>query len=161
LACPLGSALVTLYMGGRHNVANALAAAAAATAAGAGLEQIVAGLSAMRAVAGRLQFKRALSGAWIIDDSYNANPRSMQVGMEVPAELGGARWLVIGDMAELGEFPPAAHAEVGVRARAQGIQRLYAIGPLAKLAVESFGAGAEWFTDAQLLANALSAALTT
>lgn len=159
LVCPLGSAAVTLHIGGRHNVSNALAAAAAATAAGAGLEQIVAGLGAMRAVAGRLQLKKALSGAWIIDDSYNSNPSSMHVGIEVLAELDGAKWLVIGDMAELGEFAPAAHTEIGELARAHGIQRLYAIGRLAKLATESFGAGAQWFTDAQALANELSAAL--
>ncbi len=161
LVCPLGSAVITLHMGGRHNVSNALAAAAAATAAGAGLEQIIAGLGAVRAVAGRLQFKKALSGAWIIDDSYNANPSSMHAGIEVLAELDGARWLVVGDMAELGEFAPAAHAEIGEFARAHGIQRLYAIGELAKRAVDSFGAGAEWFADAQALANALSTALAT
>jgi UDP-N-acetylmuramoyl-tripeptide--D-alanyl-D-alanine ligase len=159
LVCPLGNAAVALHMGGRHNVSNALAAAAAAAAAGAGLEQIVAGLGAMRAVAGRLQFKRALGGAWIIDDSYNANPSSMRAGIEVLAELDGAKWLVVGDMAELGEFAPAAHREIGECARAHGIERLYAIGGLAKLAVDSFGAGAQWFPDAQALAAALVTAL--
>jgi UDP-N-acetylmuramoyl-tripeptide--D-alanyl-D-alanine ligase len=161
LVCPLGSAAVTLHMGGRHNISNALAAAAAATAAGAGLEQIVAGLGTMRAVAGRLQFKKALSGAWIIDDSYNANPSSMRAGIEVLAGLEGAKWLVIGDMAELGEFAPAAHTEIGEFARAHGVERLYAIGALAKLAVASFGAGAQWFPDAQALASALTQALAT
>jgi UDP-N-acetylmuramoyl-tripeptide--D-alanyl-D-alanine ligase len=146
-------------MGGRHNVSNALAAAAAAAAAGAGLEQIVAGLGAMRAVAGRLQFKKALGGAWIIDDSYNANPSSMHAGIEVLAELDGTKWLVIGDMAELGDFGPAAHTEIGEFARAHGIERMYAIGALAKLAVDSFGADAEWFPDAQALSSALTAAL--
>jgi UDP-N-acetylmuramoyl-tripeptide--D-alanyl-D-alanine ligase len=160
LVCPLGSTAVTLHMGGRHNVSNALAAAAAAAAAGAGLQQIVAGLAAMRAVAGRLQFKKARSGAWIIDDSYNANPSSMRAGIEVLAELDGAKWLVVGDMAELGEFASAAHIEMGEFARAHGIERLYAIGALAKLAVDSFGAGAQWFPDAQALSNALVAALS-
>jgi UDP-N-acetylmuramoyl-tripeptide--D-alanyl-D-alanine ligase len=159
LVCPLGSAPVALQMGGRHNVSNALAAAAAASAAGAGLQQIVAGLAAMRAVAGRLQFKKALSGAWIIDDSYNANPSSMQAGIETLAELDGAKWLVIGDMAELGEHAPVAHTEVGEFARAHGIERLYATGALAKLAVDSFGAGALWFPDPQALSGALVAAL--
>jgi UDP-N-acetylmuramoyl-tripeptide--D-alanyl-D-alanine ligase len=159
LVCPLGRAAVVLQMGGRHNVSNALAAAAAATAAGADLPQIVAGLGAVRAVAGRLQFKKALSGAWIIDDSYNANPSSMHAGIEVLAELDGAKWLVIGDMAELGEFAQAAHTEIGEFARAHGIERLYAIGGLAKLAVDSFGAGAQWFPDAQALSSALAAAL--
>jgi UDP-N-acetylmuramoyl-tripeptide--D-alanyl-D-alanine ligase len=159
LVCPLGSTPIELHMGGRHNVSNALAAAAAAAAAGAGLQQIVAGLAAMRAVAGRLQFKKARGGAWIIDDSYNANPSSMRAGIQVLAELDGAKWLVVGDMAELGEFAPAAHREIGEFARAHGIERLYAVGGLAKLAVDSFGAGAQWFPDGQALANALLTAL--
>ncbi len=156
LVCPLGTANVVLHMGGRHNVSNALAAAAAAAAAGAGLEHIVAGLGAMRAVAGRLQFKKALSGAWIIDDSYNANPSSMRAGIETLAELDGTKWLVIGDMAELGEHAPDAHKEIGEFARARGVERLYAIGGLAKLAVDSFGAGGQWFADAQALSAALA-----
>ena len=156
LVCPLGSAAVVLHMGGRHNVSNAVAAAAAAAAAGAGLEQIVAGLGAMRAVAGRLQFKKALSGAWIIDDSYNANPSSMRAGIETLAELDGAKWLVIGDMAELGEHASAAHEEIGEFARAHGVERLYAIGGLAKLSVDRFGPGAQWFGDAQALSAALA-----
>jgi UDP-N-acetylmuramoyl-tripeptide--D-alanyl-D-alanine ligase len=159
LVCPLGKAAVALHMGGRHNVENALAAAAAAAAAGAKLEHIVAGLGAMRAVAGRLQFKKALGGAWIIDDSYNANPSSMRAGIEVLAELEGTKWLVVGDMAELGEYAPAAHTEIGEFARAHGVERLFAMGGLAKLAVDSFGAGAEWFPDAQALAGALVKAL--
>jgi len=148
-------------MGGRHNVLNALAAAAAASAAGASLAHIVAGLSTVSAVAGRLQFKKALSGAWIIDDSYNANPSSMRAGIEVLAELDGAKWLVIGDMAELGEFAPASHTEIGEFARAHGVERLYATGALAKLAVDSFGAGAQWFSDTQSLSRALAQALGT
>jgi UDP-N-acetylmuramoyl-tripeptide--D-alanyl-D-alanine ligase len=110
----------------------------------------------MRAVAGRLQFKKALSGAWIIDDSYNANPSSMRAGIETLAELDGAKWLVIGDMAELGEHAPDAHKEIGEFARARGVERLYAIGGLAKLAVDSFGAGGQWFADAQALSSALA-----
>jgi UDP-N-acetylmuramoyl-tripeptide--D-alanyl-D-alanine ligase len=159
LTCPLGSTAVTLHMGGRHNVANALAAAAAASAAGAQLEHIVAGLGVMRAVAGRLQFKKALSGAWIIDDSYNANPSSMRAGIEVLAELDGRKWLVIGDMAELGDFAEVAHTEIGEFARAKGVERLFAMGALTKLAVESFGPGADWYPDAQALAAAVKQAL--
>ncbi len=153
LVCPLGSTAIELHMGGRHNVANALAAA------GAKLEHIAAGLGAMRAVAGRLQFKKALGGAWIIDDSYNANPSSMRAGIEVLAELEGTKWLVIGDMAELGEYAPAAHTEIGEFARAHGVERMFAMGGLAKLAVDSFGAGAQWFPDAQALASAVVQAL--
>jgi UDP-N-acetylmuramoyl-tripeptide--D-alanyl-D-alanine ligase len=156
LSSPLGSAAIELHMGGRHNVANSLAAAAAAAAAGASLEHIVAGLGAVRAVAGRLQFKKSTSGAWIIDDSYNANPSSVRAGIEVLAELDGSKWLVLGDMAELGEFAQVSHTQIGEFARAHGIERLYATGALAKLAVESFGPGAQWFPDTQALSYALT-----
>ena len=56
----------------------------------------------MRAVPGRLQFRRAVGGGWLIDDSYNANPSSVRAAIEVPRTLPGRRWLVLGDMAELG-----------------------------------------------------------
>ena len=138
---------VTLALAGRHNVYNALAAAAAAMAAGATLAQVAAGLGSVRSVAGRLQFRALAGGAWLIDDSYNANPSSAQAALEVLAELPGRRWLVLGDMAELGAHAAASHRELGRQARALGIERLYTFGPLAALAAESFGAGAEAHTD--------------
>jgi UDP-N-acetylmuramoyl-tripeptide--D-alanyl-D-alanine ligase len=146
---------IELHLAGRHNVANALAAAAAASAAGAGLEHIRAGLAAVRAVRGRLELKRARGGAWLIDDSYNANPSSVRAGVEVLAELEGRKWLVLGDMAELGAFARASHTEIGSFARERGIERLFATGELARLAVESFGRGAEWHPDTDSLARAL------
>ena len=159
LESPLGPGTpVELHMGGRHNVANALAAAAAASAAGATLHHVVAGLAAVRAVPGRLQFKRAARGAWLIDDSYNANPSSVRAGIEVLASLEGHKWLVLGDMAELGEYAQSSHREIGELARKCGIERLYATGELAALAVESFGPGAQWFADATALAHALEEA---
>ena len=159
LTCPLGTAPIELHVGGRHNVANALAAAAAAASAGATLGHIGAGLASVRPVPGRLQLKQAAGGAWIIDDSYNANPSSVRSGIEVLCSLAGRRWLVLGDMAELGEFAKRAHLEIGEFARERGIERLYATGPLAALAVERFGAGARWFPEAISLAEALRAAL--
>lgn len=155
LCCPQGTADIELHTGARHNVVNALAAAAAAVAAGAHLEHIVAGLRQVRPVAGRLQVKQAASGAAIIDDSYNANPSSMEAAIEVLAETGGTRWLVIGDMAELGEHGPAAHIRIGSFAREHGIERLYATGQLAALAAESYGRGAQWFPDTESLGRAL------
>lgn len=158
LLSPAGRTAIELKMGGRHNVANALAAAAAAMAAGARLEHVAAGLSAVRAVAGRLQFKMMANGAWLIDDSYNANPSSVRAGIEVLAALNGRKWLVLGDMAELGEFAESAHREMGVFAREHGIERLFATGALAALAVDSFGHGGQWFAQADDLADALRAA---
>ena len=158
LVSPMGQVAIELRMGGKHNVANALAAAAAATAAGAKLEHVATGLSAVRAVAGRLQFKMTANGAWLIDDSYNANPSSVRAGIEVLAGLDGRKWLVLGDMAELGDFAATSHAEIGVFAREHGVERLFATGQLAALAVESFGRGGQWFAEANALAEALHAA---
>ncbi|MCP5471711.1 MAG: UDP-N-acetylmuramoyl-tripeptide--D-alanyl-D-alanine ligase [Sinobacteraceae bacterium] len=159
LVSPGGRIAIALRLAGLHNVGNALGAAAAAVCAGATLEQVAAGLGAMRSVPGRLNFRTARSGAWVIDDAYNANPSSMHAGIDVLAGLDGRRWLVIGDMAELGEFAADAHAELGDYARARGIERLYATGTLAGIAVERFGAGARWFPDGESLARALEAEL--
>jgi UDP-N-acetylmuramoyl-tripeptide--D-alanyl-D-alanine ligase len=161
LSCPLGQADIELHVGGRHNVANALGAAAAAAAAGATLEHIVAGLGAMRAVPGRLQLKQAACGAWIIDDSYNANPSSVRAGVEVLASIEGRRWLVLGDMAELGEFAADEHTQIGAYAREHGIERLLATGPLAARAVERFGTGGQWFPDTEALTHELLRALSS
>ena len=158
LVTPTGKVAIELRMGGKHNVLNALAAAAAATAAGATLEHLAAGLGAVRAVAGRLQFKMTASGAWLIDDSYNANPSSVRAGIEVLASLDGRKWLVLGDMAELGDFAESAHTEIGAFARERGVERLFATGPLAARAVESFGRGGQWFAEANALAEALRGA---
>jgi UDP-N-acetylmuramoyl-tripeptide--D-alanyl-D-alanine ligase len=160
LHSPLGEVQVTLALAGRHNVRNALAAAAAATSAGATLADVAAGLSSMRAVKGRLQLRRTRAGAWLIDDSYNANPSSARAGLEVLSELPGRRWLVLGDMAELGEFADSSHRELGELARALGVERLYAFGALAGLAADSFGDGAERYRDATELTRALDAAIT-
>jgi UDP-N-acetylmuramoyl-tripeptide--D-alanyl-D-alanine ligase len=160
LCSPLGEVDISLAVAGRHNVLNALAAAAAASSAGASLQDIAAGLGSVRAVKGRLQFKRTRAGAWLIDDSYNANPSSARAGLEVLSELPGRRWLVLGDMAELGEFASDSHREVGELARTLGIERLYTFGTLAALAAEAFGNGAERYRDVTELTRALDAAIT-
>ncbi|MGC1457844.1 MAG: cyanophycin synthetase, partial [Steroidobacteraceae bacterium] len=127
---------------------------------GLGLAEIARGLAAARPVPGRLQFKRAASGAWIVDDSYNANPSSVQAAIEVLAQLDGHRWLVFADMGELGDYATESHRQVGLAARAAGIERLFATGTLAQLAVETFGAGASWFAGTGALAGGLNAELS-
>ena len=154
-----GPAPVRLGLAGRHNVVNALAAAAAAHAAGASLEAIVAGLAAVRGVKGRLQRIAAANGCWLIDDSYNANPSSVRVALELLSELEGSRWMVLADMAELGTYAERSHSEVGALARASGVTRLFAAGPLSAHAAEAFGQGAEWFPDVEALIRRLTVAI--
>ena len=161
LSCPLGRAPVALKLAGRHNVINALGAAAAAAAAGVTLNHIVAGLGAVQPVKGRLQLKKSRQGAVLIDDSYNANPSSVHAGIEVLEQIeGGGKWLVFGQMGELGDFAAEAHTEIGTFARAHGVERLFAVGQDAQLTVKSFGDGAEWFADTAALSQAVDAVLT-
>ena len=159
LVCPLGQTAITLKAGGSHNVSNALGAASAANAAGASIDEIAAGLADFRPVAGRLQLKPGARDSWIIDDSYNANPSSVRAGLEVLRSLSGATWLVLGDMAELGDHAQDSHAHMGAYARDCGIKRLFALGPQSSRAVETFGSGAEWFADADSLIRRLQAEL--
>ncbi len=100
-----------------------------------------------------------MKGAWLIDDSYNANPSSARAALAVLAELPGRRWLVLGDMAELGAYAEASHRELGTLARECGVERLYSFGPLAALAAESFGAGAERHEDIDTLVRSVGGAL--
>jgi UDP-N-acetylmuramoyl-tripeptide--D-alanyl-D-alanine ligase len=160
LHSPLGERAVMLKAGGAHNIGNALAAAAAASAAGASLEDIALGLADFRPVAGRLQLKAGTRGSWIIDDSYNANPSSVRAALELLRTLSGTTWLVLGDMAELGESSQDSHAHIGSYARDCGIKRLFAMGALSSRAVETFGSGGEWFAEADSLTRRLQAELS-
>jgi len=151
LVTPAGAKAATLALAGLHNLRNALGAAAVAFAAGATLEQIVEGLAAMRPVSGRLELKPAINGAFLVDDSYNANPSSLKAGLDALRGFSGKRWLVLGDMLELGDSANELHAEVGRYARQAGIERLLAVGKHSHFAVEAFGRGAQWFGDIDAL----------
>ncbi|HYA39486.1 MAG TPA: UDP-N-acetylmuramoyl-tripeptide--D-alanyl-D-alanine ligase [Candidatus Methylomirabilis sp.] len=140
---------------GRHNVMNTLAATTAAIAAGATLAQVKTGLEKLMAVSGRLEVKPGISGARVIDDTYNANPASLAAGIQVLKEFSGERVLVMGDMAELGAAAADIHYRVGELANRVGIQRLFAIGELARVAVAGFGKGARHFESPEALIEAL------
>jgi UDP-N-acetylmuramoyl-tripeptide--D-alanyl-D-alanine ligase len=156
---PGGATSFELHALGRHNVENALAAIAAATAAGAGLAAVRNGLATFRPLSGRLETKGAAAGVAVIDDTYNANPDSVRAAIAVLARAGGARWLVLGDMGEVGDQGIAFHREIGEYARAAGIDRLLTTGELAAHAVASFGPGGEHFDDVDALIAATGAKL--
>jgi len=147
---------VPFHLPGRHNRLNAAAAAAVAIALDIDEHAIAEGLAAARPVPGRLQPLRGAGGGLLLDDTYNANPQSLEAALEVLAEQSGERWLVLGDMAELGEEAEERHAECGLRAREAGVHRLFAVGPLSKAAATAFGDGGEWFEDADALSTRLN-----
>ncbi|HEV2220813.1 MAG TPA: UDP-N-acetylmuramoyl-tripeptide--D-alanyl-D-alanine ligase [Casimicrobiaceae bacterium] len=159
IATAAGSARVLLHVPGRHMAANALAAVATGLAAGLPLPVIAQGLEAFRPVAGRLAARAGIHGATVIDDSYNANPDSMRAAIDVLASRPGVRWLAMGDMGEIGGQGPEFHREIGTYARAAGIERMFACGPLAAEAVRAFGAGASHHASAEVVAGEVVAAL--
>lgn len=133
---------LALALAGKHNVTNALAAAAAAFALGFDIEQVRTGLSRIVPVPGRLEPVKGIRGSLLINDAYNANPNSFRAALEVLSEISGEPWVALGAFGELGEASAALHAEIGRQAKAMGVTRLFAVGPNASLAAESFGEGA-------------------
>ncbi len=139
---PMGSADLTLPVPGVHNLRNALAAIASAIAAGAPLDVAVRALAGFSPVAGRMQHKKLSDGTLLIDDTYNANPDSVRVAIDVLARMAGTRVLVLGDMGEVGDNGPAMHEEVGNYARELGLDALITLGDASRAAAAAYGTGA-------------------
>jgi UDP-N-acetylmuramoyl-tripeptide--D-alanyl-D-alanine ligase len=154
-----GSFTVTVPLPGRHNALNALAATALALSAGASLDHVRIGLETASAVSGRLVRKPLANGATLIDDSYNANPASMRAAIDTLRAQPSPRWLVIGDMKELGADAAELHRDIGAYARGRGIDGFYAVGELSRHACAGYGAGAHHFETQQDLIAALHADL--
>lgn len=160
MATPEGSAELKLFMAGQHNVRNALASAAAALGAGVPLAVIVQGLAQFTPVKGRsalFTIQRGGRPVTLIDDSYNANPDSVRAAIDMLAGLPGPRWLVLGDMGEVGTQGPAFHREVGEHARQQGIEHVWTAGDLCRHTAEAFGPQARHFVSAAELVAAFNA----
>jgi UDP-N-acetylmuramoyl-tripeptide--D-alanyl-D-alanine ligase len=146
---------VHLPLPGRHNVANAMAAAAAAVAAGVELALVPAGLANVPPQVGRLSLLRGIHGIELIDDSYNANPASVKAAVDVLTSQTGRRILVLGTMGELGAQADDLHGEVGAYASSAGIEQLWATGPHTARATDAFGDGGRHFETRDALCDAL------
>lgn len=143
---------ITLNVPGKHNVANALAAAAACYQIGATLQQIAAGLNAAKSVKGRVNLHPVNDQVLIIDDTYNANVQSVKAAIDLLQSYQGLRILVLGDMAELGADARRLHQEVGVYGVQQGIDKLFSFGVLSQNTSTEFERnGAHYSSQAQLI----------
>ena len=150
-----GEAPVTLQLLGAHNVGNALAAAAAALSLGLELATVVRGLTAAAPVQGRTLTRTSQRGAQVIDDSYNANPASVKAGIDLLAALPGRRVVVLGDIAELGEWTEQGHRDVGEHARGK-VDAFYSVGSSMAHAAHAYGSEARHFADREQLIEALA-----
>ncbi|BBV78204.1 UDP-N-acetylmuramoyl-tripeptide--D-alanyl-D-alanine ligase [Klebsiella electrica] len=153
LQTPQGSVDVLLPLPGRHNIANALAAASLAMAVGADLNAVKAGLAQLQAVPGRLFPITLAENQLLLDDSYNANVGSMTAAVQVLSEMPGYRVLVVGDMAELGTESEACHRQVGEAAKAAGLDRVLSTGVLSAEISRASGVGEHLSDKASLVAR--------
>ncbi len=144
-----------LKLAGRHNVLNALAAGAAATALGFEPMTIKQGLEKVHPVTGRLQPLIGRLGNIVIDDTYNANSASLKAGLDVLIECGGEPWVVLGAFGELGPESAEIHREMGEDMKTIGVKRLFATGSDARSTVQSFGEGGIFYETQDELTKAL------
>ncbi|OUD13095.1 UDP-N-acetylmuramoyl-tripeptide--D-alanyl-D-alanine ligase [Thioflexithrix psekupsensis] len=145
LITPIGHRHIHLPLLGQHNISNALNAAACALACDCNLDDIQQGLETLTPVKGRLQVVAGLNDNVLLDDTYNANPTSLTAALRVLAQYPAPRWLILGDMKELGEQAIDYHRQAGELARDLGIEQVWTVGDLARHAAMVFGKNAHYF----------------
>lgn len=147
LVLPTARADIELQVPGLHNVRNALAAASCCYAVGISIQDIQKGLNYFSGVKGRMTVLTGKNQSTIIDDTYNANLRSVLTALEVLAERPGKKIFVFGDMGELGDWATQHHEEVGLAAKQLGIDQLMSCGNYSLLAAQAFGTSGQHFSS--------------
>lgn len=145
---------VNLPLLGEHNLLNALGVSAVAISLGIELSDIAQGLSQVQSVQGRLTWHAAIKQSRLLDDSYNASPASVYAAIDVLAKFEN-NILVLGELSELGEGALRIHQQIGLYAKAQGIQQLHACGEQTQATVTAFADNAHWYADQQQLIEQL------
>jgi UDP-N-acetylmuramoyl-tripeptide--D-alanyl-D-alanine ligase len=140
---------------GEHNVMNALAATSCCLSLDISLQSIKDGLENIKSIKGRLEIKTGKKHVRIIDDTYNANPTSFDAAIETLCGFNGLRYIVLGDMGELGDQAEQFHRDVGELAKRKNVDGLFTIGKLSINASNYFGTGAFHFDSYEALEKAL------
>ncbi len=136
---------------GRHNINNALAASAAAYAVGVSIPDIVSSLASCLPTKGRLYLAKGKNGISILDDTYNANPSALLAALNVLSNKNGAKWVIMGDMKELGRFSNGYHLNAGKQMKNAGVDRLFTIGEMGTHVANGFQGLAEHFSSQEKL----------
>ena len=140
---------------GEHNVMNALAAAACCISLDISLQSIKKGLENISSIKGRLEIKTGKNQVRIIDDTYNANPASLDVAIKALCSFDGPHYIVLGDMGELGDEAKTFHKKVGLLAKKRNVEGLFTIGELSIYASNGFGKDAFHFENYDELGKSL------
>lgn len=151
---------------GQHNATNALSAIAVARVLGVTEEHIVDGLSSLQMTSMRIEKLTAANGLTILNDAYNASPASMNAALDLFDKLPGydSKFVVLGDMLELGECEADYHKQIGARLNPEIIHEVFTYGSSAKLYVEEAAKRFKserihWFADKEELTKQLAAAV--
>ena len=146
---------VTLQAYGEHNARNALAAISIAILSGLEFHRAVQNLAGFAGVKGRLQMMKGPQGSRLINDSYNANPDSLEAGIKVLCSLRGEAWLALGDMGELGSETEALHRKAAQTAKNQGVEKLFGLGEMSCIASDEFGDSGYCFEQIDEMAESI------
>jgi UDP-N-acetylmuramyl pentapeptide synthase len=155
-----GTVEIQLPVEGAHNVSNALAASAVARTLGISDSTIKRGLEATVNVSGRLTSRPFINGTTLIDDSYNANPASMRAAAQVLVAHATPRYLVLGDMGELGSTTEQLHESLATDLSKLPLDGVFTLGPKMKRVAHIFGSYGQAFDDVDPLAESLYPRLT-
>lgn len=150
---------IELVVPGRHNVANALAAAVACLKLGANINDVIAGLNSAQGAKGRVNLLNVSDSIRLIDDSYNANVQSVKAAADLLVSYQHNSILVLGDMGELGTDARRYHQEVGEYAKAAGVKKLYSFGVLSQSASDVFAQDGCHFSNQSQLIESLTSLL--
>lgn len=147
-------------LSGKHNALNLAAAVAAAIAVGLPFVSSAEAALNYQPVKGRFALVDGFKAAHLINDSYNANPSSVIAGIKSLPE-NAVRWLALGEMRELGDASEQWHREVGLVAKAAGVERLFCFGDDMRFAADAFGDGAACYDSHELLVDDINHALVS
>lgn len=137
---------IQLQCHGIHHVKNALAAIAVASVFKISFADIKTGLESVSAMPKRLKYCKGLNDSTVIDDSYSAIPDAVIAALEVLAHVSGKKIFIFGGMAELNpDQKIAVHAEMGLKAKALGVDTLLTMGELTTYTAKAFGSSAKHF----------------
>ena len=149
------SASAHLKVFGEHNARNALAAITIAILASVEFEKAVHNLADFSGAKGRLQMLQGARHSRLIDDSYNANPDSLEAGIKVLCSLKGEAWLALGDMLELGSEAELLHKKAAQTARHYGVEKLFGVGEMSCIASHEFGSNGHCFEHIDEMAESI------